>query len=203
MLPSNIWDQEQCQTWHDMLHAYPEVIATQGSERLPRLDKWYREALPPMLSARPEPYILLRELQDIADWKMTRGVWRERNRQLISSNPPERVKEASRKAFAEAPDPRKPINTLSELAGVGPATASAVMAAYAPQFYPFFDELVAAQIPSLGLVVFTAKYYVAYADALRNRASELNAICTHHTWTPQDVAQAMWAASGGKEAQRQ
>src|SRR5437868_997578 len=107
MALSDIWDQQSCQRWHDMLHAYPEVIAAQGSERLPRLDEWYRQVLPPKLSARPEPYILLQELQDIADWKMTRGVWRERNRQLISSNPPERVKEASHKAFTEAPDPRK------------------------------------------------------------------------------------------------
>src|SRR5438067_1982775 len=187
MSPPDIWEQRECQQWHDMLHAYPEVIAAQGSERLPRLDQWYREVLPPMLAARPEPYIVLQELQDIADWKMTRGVWRERNRQLISSNAPARVKEASRKAFTETPDLRKPINTLSELAGVGPATASAVMAAYAPQSYPFFDELVAQQIPGLGPVIFTAKYYIAYAEALRNRAAELNAACAHHTWTPQDV----------------
>src|SRR5690242_9181746 len=137
MATTSIWGQKECQPWHDMLRAYPEVIAAQGSERLSVLDKWYRETLPPMLAARPEPYILLQELHDIADWKMTRGVWRERNRQLISSNPPERVREASHRAFAEVPDLRKPINTLAELAGVGPATASAVMAAYAPQAYPF------------------------------------------------------------------
>lgn len=200
MSPPNVWEQEDCKRWHDMLQAYPDVIAAQGSERLSRLDRWYREAFPQTLSARPEPYVLLQELQDVADWKMTRGVWRERNRQLISSNPPERVREASRKAFTEAPDLRKAINTLSELAGVGPATASAIMAAYAPQSYPFFDELVAEQIPGLGPVTFTMKYYVAYAEALNKRASELNTICTHHPWTPQDVGQAMWAASGGKEA---
>lgn len=202
MALSSIWGQEDCQQWHDILHAYPEVIMAQGSERLSRLDTWYREAFPQTLSGRPEPYILLQELQDVADWKMTRGVWRERNRQLISSNTPERVREVSHKAFAQVPDLSKPVSTVSELAGVGPATASAVMAAYAPQLYPFFDELVAEQIPNLGPVVFTAKYYSAYANALRQQATELNSHCSHQTWTAQDIAQAMWAASGGKARSR-
>src|SRR5207248_8339102 len=131
------------------------------------------------------------ELRDVTSWKMARGVWRERNRLLVSSNPPERVIEASRKAFAGSPDLRAPIAALSELAGVGPATASAVMAAYAPQSYPFFDELVAGQIPGLGPVAFTAKYYAAYAEKLRERAARLSKLCGY-AWTAQDVAQALW-----------
>src|SRR5437762_7438059 len=128
-----LWNQDDCAAWHAALDNYPAVIAAQGSERLAQLDRWYMDELPALLHARPEPYIALEELRNVTAWKMARGVWRERNRLLVGSNPPERVIEASRKAFAGAPDLRAPIAALSELAGVGPATASAVMAAYAPQ----------------------------------------------------------------------
>jgi hypothetical protein len=194
----DIWNQENCEVWHTALKSYPQVIAAQGSERLVELDSWYMEKLPSLIAGRSKPYVTLEELRDVTSWKMARGVWRERNRLLVSGNPPDRVIEASRKAFTQVPDLRGPIATLSELAGVGPATASAVMAAYAPESYPFFDELVAAQIPDLGPVTFTAKYYLAYAEALRERTARLNAACPDTEWTPQDVSQALWANSGGK-----
>ena len=33
MALSDIWDQQSCQRWHDMLHAYPEVIAVTAGTR--------------------------------------------------------------------------------------------------------------------------------------------------------------------------
>jgi hypothetical protein len=195
-----LWQQDDCRAWHEALESYPQVIAAQGSERLGTLNEWYTNELPTLLASRQEPHVTLGELEEIAVWKMTRGTWRERNRQLIKGNSPESVVEASRKAFSEVPDLRKPINTLSALAGVGPATASAVMAAHAPQIYPFFDDLVAVQIPGLGPVAFTAKSYLSYAQALSERAEKLRDACDERTWTPHAVAQALWAASGGKAA---
>ena len=79
------------------------------------------------------------------------------------------------------------------LAGVGPATASAVTAAVAPELYPFFDELVAAQVPGLGKVAWTLSYYGRYAAALRERADALGA-----PWTPVMVERALWSSVGGK-----
>jgi hypothetical protein len=176
------------------------VIEAQGSDRLAGVDAWYRDTLPGLIASREEPFVTVEELEEVAVWKMTRGTWRERNRQLIKGNSPQAVEEASRKAFADVPDLRKPVNTLSALAGVGPATASAVLAAFAPGVYPFFDDLVAVQIEKLGPVAFTVKYYLDYARALQERAAQLSKTCAHREWTPQDVAQAMWAASGGKAA---
>jgi len=194
----SVWDERDCARWRALLDSYPSVIAAQGNDKLTNLDRWFREELPPILSAREEPCIYLDELQGIAAWKMTRGVWRERNRVLISGNPPDDVVDASRKAFAAVPDPKTPITTLSSLAGVGPATASAALAVFAPDVYPFFDEAVAGQIPGLGPVVFTVKYYLAYAEALRRRSEELSKSCGGAPFTPQDVAQAMWAAWAGR-----
>jgi hypothetical protein len=190
----SIWKEPDCAKWRELLDSYPSVIAAQGNEKLTNLDKWFREELPPAIASRKEPCIYLDELQGIAAWKMTRGVWRERNRVLISGNPPAEVEETSRKAFAAVPDPKTPVTFLSSLAGVGPATASAALAAFAPQVYPFFDEAVAGQIDGLGPVVFTLKYYLAYAQAVRERSGELTEQCGGAPFTPQDIAQAMWAA---------
>jgi hypothetical protein len=82
---------------------------------------------------------------------------------------------------------------LSTLAGIGPATASALLSAFAPEIYPFFDDLVAAQIPGLGKVDFTPKFYARYADALRTRAQQLGP-----PWTPTTVERALWTNAGGK-----
>ncbi|HEU4457218.1 MAG TPA: hypothetical protein VFR81_29380, partial [Longimicrobium sp.] len=93
--------------------------------------------------------------------------------------------------------PSQPIAMLAKLAGVGPATASAVASAAAPDVYPFFDELVAAQIPGIGQVTFTPREYARYADALRERAARLGS-----GWTPVDVERALWAHVGGKKGTR-
>ncbi|MBL0170887.1 MAG: hypothetical protein IPP90_09180 [Gemmatimonadaceae bacterium] len=128
---------------------------------------------------------------------MARGVWRAPNLVLVRGNAPERVVEVSTAALALVPHPTYPVATVATLAGVGPATASAVVAAYHPAVYPFFDELVAAQIPTLGKIEWTLGYYAKYAKALRERALQLP-----NGWTPPMVERALWAHVGGKAGAR-
>jgi hypothetical protein len=192
------WQTNRCEDWHAALERYPMTIRAQRVNGLEEIDGWCRDELPALIAARKPAHITLAELERATVWKMKRGVWRERNRQLVKGNPSARVKQTSQQAFAAVPDPRKPVDILSTLAGVGPATASAVLACHSPAIYPFFDELVAAQIPQLGKVAFTAAYYQRYAAALRERAARLNQQCKHREWTTHDVSQALWAASGGK-----
>ena len=197
-----LWQTESCGDWHAALERYGDVIRAQQVNGLSEIDAWYREDLPGLITARKPAHVTLAELERATVWKMKRGVWRERNRQLIRGNPSAMVKRLSTDAFAAVPDPRQPVDILSTLAGVGPATSSAVLACFAPAIYPFFDELVAMQIPTLGKVAFTASYYQRYAAALRERAAQLSARCKHREWTAHDVSQALWAASGGKVAQK-
>src|SRR5690242_6753202 len=107
-----MWEENDCDAWQRALDSYSQVIAAQGNERLTRLDGWYSYEMPAALASRHEPYVTLEELERITSWKMTRGVWRERNRQLVRNNDPDEVIRLSKQAFAEVPDPRKPVGTL-------------------------------------------------------------------------------------------
>lgn len=191
------WADDNLATWRAAFERYPAVIEAQGVNRLAELDRWYREDLPTLISARTPAHVTLDELVRATEWKMKRGVWRQRNLLLVRSNASDVVEQTSRDALARVPDPIVPIRTLARLAGVGPATASAIASAAAPDTYPFFDDLVASQVPGLGPVDFTVSYYARYAAALRDRARRLG-----DEWTPTAVERALWAFAGGKASGR-
>lgn len=175
------------------LARYRDVVANQNVANLSELDDWYRTQLPSQIRARQPAHVTVDELARLTEWKMARGVWRGRNLALVKSNDAADVIEASTNAFAEMPHATRPVAVLAKLKGVGPATASAAVAAARPEVYPFFDELVAAQLPELGPVKWTLSYYSRYAEALRAAAGELGG-----EWTPVRLEQALWAHVGGK-----
>lgn len=190
---ATLWASDERKLWKAALESYPAVIDAQGVARLPELDRWYRDELPAAIAGRKAPHVTHDELVRVTEWKMARGIFRPRNLVLVRGNAPALVEKTSTAALAAIPDPKRPVALLAELAGVGPATASAIAAAAAPEVYPFFDELVGAQVPGLGTVAFTPAYYAKYAAALRARADALG-----HGWTPVMVEQALWAHVGGK-----
>ncbi len=202
MATSDLWSSSNLDAWHAALERYQAVIALQGSNRLPEHDRWYREDLPSIIAGRTPGFITLDEMARVTEWKMARGAWRARNLVLVKGNAPELVEETSRAAIARIPSDAAaastselyaPIADMTRLAGVGPATASAVLVAAAPDIYPFFDDIVANQIPRLGPVDYTLPYYRRYADAVRARATKLGV-----SWTPALVERALWSHAGGK-----
>ncbi|HEX5504960.1 MAG TPA: hypothetical protein VFW96_20240 [Thermomicrobiales bacterium] len=190
---AELWPDYDCAAWARALAAYPAAVAARGASRLPELDAWYREELPGVLAGRAPMRLTHGELVRVTEWKMKRGVWRARNLALVRGNDPAEVRRLSVEAFALMPEPRQPVARLATLAGVGPATASAVLAAARPDVYPFFDEVIAAQIPDLGPVAFTPAYYARYAERLRERAARLAATCPDAGWTAHAAGQALWA----------
>jgi predicted flap endonuclease-1-like 5' DNA nuclease len=190
---SSLWPKSSISAWREALDSYAAVIAAQGVTKLVELDAWYREELPAAIERRTPRHVTLAELVKLTEWKMARGVWRAPNLVLVKGNDADLVKKTSAAALASAPHPTAPVAALATLAGVGPATASALAAAAEPSIYPFFDELVAAQVPGLGAVKWTMTYYARYAEALRDRARKLGG-----EWTPVLVERALWASVGGK-----
>ena len=189
----SLWHSDDTSAWRSALARYDNVVASQGVAPLPALDRWYRDELPGAIAARRKPHVTHSELVRAAEWKMARGVWRARNLVLVKGNDPKTVIATSSAALAKVPHPTAPVAALAELDGVGPATASAIAAAAHPEIYPFFDELVAGQVPKLGEVAWTLGYYRKYAEVLRARGQELGG-----RWTPVMVERALWAHVGGK-----
>lgn len=175
------------------LDAYTEVVERQGVEGLAELDRWYRDELPGLIEGRTTAHLTLPELERVTEWKMKRGVWRGRNLALVRGNDPAEVERVSAAGLGKIPHPTAPIAELARLKGVGPATASAAVSAAAPDLYPFFDELVAAQLPLGRPLAWTLSYYASYAEAMRQAANELGS-----DWTPAMLERALWANSGGK-----
>jgi hypothetical protein len=175
------------------LGEYSATIVRQGVKKLPDLDTWYRQELPRSIAARSPAHLTRPELVRLTEWKMARGVWRAPNLALVRQNSDKDVRETSTEALGRIPHPTAPISVLAKLRGIGPATASAAIAAAAPDRYPFFDELVAEQLPGLGPVAWTLTYYARYADALRDAANALGG-----DWTPADLERALWSYVGGK-----
>jgi len=196
--PADLWTSTSLPEWEHALARYADVIARQDVAKLPELDRWYRDELPHSIASRASPHITHDELVRLTEWKMARGVWRAPNLVLVRGNPADHVVDVSMTALATIPHATKPVATLATLSGVGPATASAVTAAHTPAIYPFFDELVAEQLPSLGKVAWTLGYYGKYAVALRGRAAQLG-----REWTPVTVERALWAHVGGKTGARE
>ena len=203
-----LWNTKKCETWREKLNQYEALLLAHQVNQLPEIDAWYRKELPRLLATRKPAYVTKDEFLEILRWKMKRGDWREYNRVRIANTDAALIKKIAQDAFAAArelasdvetksKEYKKPIQIFCELDGVGPATASAALAAYRPDLYPFFDEWIAKQVQDLGKVAFTASYYWKYADALRQKASELSKRCKEE-WNAQEVGQALWVASGGK-----
>ncbi|MBL0938318.1 MAG: hypothetical protein IBJ03_05460 [Gemmatimonadaceae bacterium] len=191
-----LWPHTDAAPWQDALASYDDAIAQLPSERLAGHDQWYRFELPALIAARAPHHVTHDEMVRITEWKMARGVWRAPNLVLVRNNPPGAVEDATAKASGLLDVPAKAVAAVSALGGVGPATASAVLAVIDPHRFPFFDEIVTQQmaphVDELGKIAWTAVYYRKYAAALVARAQVLREVLGE-SWTATHCERALWA----------
>lgn len=187
-----LWRSDDCTAWQQALDGYDAAIAALPNAKLAGHDAWYRHALPSAIAARTPRHVTHEEMVRITEWKMARGVWRAPNLVLVRNNPPGAVEAATGDAAALLDAPAKAVAAVSALGGVGPATASAVLAILAPERFPFFDEIVTGQVAphveGMGRIAWTAPYYRKYAAALIARAAALA-----DGWHATMVERALWA----------
>ncbi|OIT37688.1 PREDICTED: uncharacterized protein LOC109240426 [Nicotiana attenuata] len=180
--------------WKEALSSYGVRIESLNKPNLVSLDDFYRNELPGVLRQRNPSYITTSELTKLMQWKLTRGKWRPRLLDFVSSLDDAVVRSASEKAFQSLPDISKAISELTVLKGVGPATASAVLAAFAPDIAPFMSDeaMVAANGNSKD---YTLKQYLVLVDKLQAKSKELSA--KGDCFTPSDVERALWSSAVG------
>ncbi|KAK9994373.1 hypothetical protein SO802_024076 [Lithocarpus litseifolius] len=179
--------------WKEALSSYSTRLESLNKPNLISFDDFYSNQLPPILRNRnPNPYITTAELSKLMQWKLTRGKWRPRLLDFVSSLDEAAVKSASEKAFQSLPDVSKAVSELTVLKGVGPATASAVLAAYAPDVAPFMSD--EAMVAALGNSKdYSLKQYLLFANKLQTKAKELSS--ENETFTPSDVERALWSSA--------
>ncbi|KAJ8499270.1 hypothetical protein OPV22_009822 [Ensete ventricosum] len=183
--------------WSESLSAYEGRLALLRKPDLLPLDAFYRAELPVLLRRRdPRPFLTKPELRRLMQWKLSRGKWRPRLLDFVSSLDEASVESASRRAFAALPDLSKAVSELTVLNGVGPATASAVLAAYAPDVAPFMSD--EAMMATMGNAKeYTLKQYLAFAEKLQTKAKDLSA--DGNIFTPADVERALWSSAVGSK----
>ncbi|XP_077130360.1 uncharacterized protein LOC143785416 isoform X1 [Ranitomeya variabilis] len=179
--------------WRRVSDVYWEVVTAKAAKqkRLVELEKWCQEELPANMAARPHKSLTLEELEKLMDWKLTRGKFRPRLKQLVAYNSAGAVERCSGRAFLLLPDVSAAIQELCQLKGVGPATASAVLSAGAPDMAAFMADEAVESVPGLSPVQYNAKHYLRYLGALQQKAEALSN-ASEEEWTPHRVELCLW-----------
>ncbi|XP_020390120.1 uncharacterized protein zgc:112496 [Rhincodon typus] len=192
--------------WRSIFAVYGDVVeakamASKGKKasKLIALDKWYQEALPEAVCSRKEKFLTHAELVQLMEWKLTRGKFRPTLQQMVMSNSRESVEACTRKAFKLLPDVSAAITELSKLKAVGPATASAVLVAGAPQEAAFMADEAVESVPGLVPIKYTLKHYILYLHKVRERATQLNNDDSLKDWTPHRIEQCLWTWAVGQQ----
>merc|ERR1712064_4651 len=164
------------------------------SEVLLKLDKWYQNELPKKIKSRgKEAHLTHEEIVQLIKWKLARGKFRPRLKDLIQMNTPRVGMQETKKAF-RAIDKRKDIeaavSALSNLKGVGPAMASAVLAAMAPDLAPFMADELLLSMPEVEGIDYTMKEYMKLGEKTKESVDRLNA--QGGDWNPHKVEMAVW-----------
>ncbi|EEY68215.1 uncharacterized protein PITG_04628 [Phytophthora infestans T30-4] len=173
---TKLWSSSSEAAWAALWVRYDEVLQAQKSD-LATLDGWYLDTFPPIVQARePEPYVTQQELQHLLEWKLRKGKWRPQLMKFVSGLSENEVKQASLNAFKELKreDLRAATEALCVLKGVGPATGSAVLAAY-DESVPFMaDEALEAIAGIIGPRKYTLPHFLSFAEQLSAKAKWLN-----------------------------
>ncbi|KAF4315435.1 hypothetical protein BBO99_00004726 [Phytophthora kernoviae] len=117
------------------------------------------------------------ELKKLMEWKLKKGKWRPQLMKFVTNLSEEEVKQASSEALKELKsggDLRAATEALCTLKGVGPATASAVLAAYDANVPFMADEALEAIAGVIGPRKYTLSHFLSFAEQLRDKAKWLN-----------------------------
>jgi hypothetical protein len=185
--------------WQCCFNAYNAAVAAvaggKSKSDLVAWDHFLWKELSSQASERTPTHLTLSELAEVMKWKLARGKARPLQK-LLESNTNSAVVQASTEALKqlEKGSWEGAIAALTTLKAVGVATATAVLAPFAPADIPFMaDEVVEAVSCKRD---YTMKVYKQVRTALIRKADELSSCAvegsTHVVWTAEEVGKALW-----------
>lgn len=170
------------------------LAKAKGKPALPADDAWVWGGLGDDLRRGGGAGLTVDRLARVMAWKLARGKFRPRLTQLVRENSEEAAADAGAEAMAaaDAGDVRAAVKALCVLRGVGPATASAVLAAYRPGVFAFMADEALAAVCSRPFK-YSLPEYLQFSAEVAKLAKRLGS-----GWTPHDVSQALWSQAVGR-----
>ncbi|XP_026317482.1 uncharacterized protein LOC113228411 isoform X1 [Hyposmocoma kahamanoa] len=199
---STFFLEADAKQFDSVLKLYPQAIKlkaeqkTKRPEELIKLDNWYQNELPKKIKSRgKEAHMIHEELVQLMKWKQARGRFYPQLSYLIKVNTPRAVMQETKKAFRKLPNIESAMTALSNLKGVGTATASALLAAASPDIAPFMADECLQAIPEMEGSDFTAKEYLNFVNHIQSVCDRLNKEQNGcgKKWSPHMVELAIWA----------
>ena len=191
------------QVWRDVESKYPEMIAEKGGKKLKLLEEFCQDLGDGLREKLANPasddfHISQEQLLKIVEWKFAKGKPRYALMKHLNANTETTIQDCSSRAFNIVSDKekdsdliiKKSIDTLCELKGVGPATASAILCLLRPDLFSFMDDEV---IESL--YANKRGYTFAIYRQVNQRCTELANVLLDDYWNPWRVGRALWTAS--------
>ncbi|GBP29730.1 hypothetical protein EVAR_13654_1 [Eumeta japonica] len=198
---STFFLEADAKQFDSVLKLYPQAIKlkaeqkTKKPEELIKLDNWYQNELPKKIKSRgKEAHMIHEELVQLMKWKQARGRFYPQLSYLIKVNTPRAVMQETKKAFKKLPNIESAMTALSNLKGVGTATASALLAAACPEIAPFMADECLQAIPEMEGSDYTAKEYLNFVNHIKNACDRLNKEQNGcgKKWSPHMVELAVW-----------
>ena len=146
-------------------------------------------------------FLTINQLSDVSKFKLCRGKMRP-TQKLVDSNSDSAVRACSTRAFAllrqKKPDIEAALAAISELKGVGVATATYITAPLCPARVPAMADEVCEAVT--GAREYTLDTFRAVQRKLVGKASELNAADARagregEGWTAEGVGRALWSCA--------
>lgn len=190
-----------------LLDLYPQALQLKAEskkkkpEELKKYDQWYTNELPSRIKQRcvkeGTGYLTHEELIQTIKWKLARGKWRPRLKELITMNTPRVVQVETKKAIRQLmkkDDLTSAIQAMCNLKGVGPAMASAVLSATMPDSIPYMSDECMLSLPGMSdrSIDYTVAEYLKMVKHVR-RASKRLASSGESKWTPRCIEQVLFS----------
>eukprot|EP00898_Chlorokybus_atmophyticus_P000267 jgi/Chlat1/1240/Chrsp115S00754 len=189
VVAGSLWSSSDLARWSAALAAYDSRLKALNKPRLVGLEAAYRKSGE---DARRQGFMTHDELVGVVEWKLSRGKFRPQLLGFARSLSVHEVEDATRRAFAALPKVDVALAALTELKGIGPATASAILSVYDDSVPFMSDEAMAAALPGRS-IKYTVKEYQEFIRAVRAKAEALSSVKGGESLSACDVERALWS----------